>query len=100
MVWFQSKHRVWGDWRSATFFLGMVSATVSTAVNVYLYVHALYTGGYPFYHPTELLCLRWGSLTALIGIVAAMTGFGKARILLAIISLLNLLGWFGDALAQ
>jgi len=78
----------------------MVCATVSTALNVYLYAHALYTGGYPFYHPTELLCLRWGSLTALIGVVAAMTGFGKGRILLAIISFLNLLGWFADAVAR
>src|SRR6202035_5469008 len=59
--------------------------TLSVALNVYLYVHALYTGGYPFYHPVELMCIRWGSLTALLSIVAASAGKGRGRIPLAII---------------
>jgi hypothetical protein len=56
--------------------------------------------GYPFYHPVELMCIRWGSLTALLGILAASVGKGRGRIPLAIISVLNLLMWFADAMAQ
>jgi hypothetical protein len=66
---------------------------------VYLYVHALYTGGYPFYHPVELMCIRWGGLTALLGIVAVSVGKGRG-VPLPIISVLNLLIWFAAAMAQ
>jgi Zn-dependent protease with chaperone function len=59
----------------------------------------MYTGGYPFYHPIELMCIRWGTLTALLGIVAAAMG-RKGRIPLAIISVLNLVLWFAAGMAQ
>jgi hypothetical protein len=80
--------------------VGLLCATLSVALNVYLYVHALYTGGYSFYHPVELMCMRWGTLTALLGIVAASVGTGRARVLLGVISVLTLVLWFIDAMAQ
>jgi hypothetical protein len=80
--------------------VGLVCATVSTALNVYLYVHAMYTGGYRLFHPVEFMCIRWGTLTALLGIVGSIAGKGKGRVLLTVISVLNLLTWFGDAMAQ
>jgi len=71
-------------------------------LSVFLYVHALYTGGYPLYldHPVELMCIKWGFFTALLGIVAAIVGKGRGRIPLAVISVLNLVMWFADGVAQ
>jgi hypothetical protein len=79
--------------------VGLLTATVSVTLNSYLYVHAMYTGGYPFYHPVELMCIRWGTLTALLGIVAAAMGTGKGRNPLASISVLNLVLWFAAGMA-
>lgn len=88
---------------------GLVCATISTVLNTWLYVHALYTGGYAIhfgfrdgysgFHPVELRFMQWGSLTALAGIVCAVVGGRKNRILLAVISTLNLLTWIGDGLS-
>jgi hypothetical protein len=98
--WFKSKPKVLQNWRSAALLLGFICATASVTLSVYLYVHALYTGGYPFYHSVELMCIRWGTLTALLGMVAAIVGKGRGRIHLAVICALNLVLWFTDALAQ
>jgi hypothetical protein len=100
VAWSKSKPKVLQNWRAAALLVGLLCATLSTTLDVYLYVHALYTGGYPFYHPLELMCIRWGSLTALLGIVAAILGKGRGRIPLAVISVLNLLLWFADGMAQ
>jgi len=94
------KPKTWRNWRAATIAVGILCTTISATLSVFLYVHALYTGGYPFYHPVELRCIRWGSLTALLGIVAAIAGKGRGRIPLAVISVLNLVMWFADAMAQ
>ena len=67
---------------------------------IFLFVHASFTGGYPFYHPVELFCIRYGSLTALLGLIASIVGKGKVRPHVAAISALNLLFWFADAMAQ
>jgi hypothetical protein len=88
------------NWRAATIAVGILCATISVTLRVFLYVHALYTGGYPFYHPVELRCIRWGGLAALLGIVAAIVGKGRGRIPLAVISVLNLVMWFAAAMAQ
>jgi hypothetical protein len=58
------------------------------------------TGGYPFYHPVELFCIRVGSLTALLGVAAALAGKGKPRLSVAVISSLNFLLWLLDAIWQ
>jgi hypothetical protein len=100
VAWLKSKPRVSQNWRAAVLLVGLLCATLSTVLDVYLYVHALYTGGYPFYHPVELMCIRWGTLAALLGIVAAIVGKGRGRIPLAVISVLNLMLWFAAAMAQ
>jgi len=58
------------------------------------------TGGYDFYHPVELFCIRAGGLTALLGLATALAGKGKVRFSAALISLLNLLLWLMDAVGQ
>jgi len=80
--------------------VGLLCATLSVGLNVFLYVHALYTGGYPFFHSVELMCIRWGTLTALLGIVAASVGKGRGRAPLAAISALNRVLWFAASMAQ
>jgi hypothetical protein len=89
--------------------LGFVCATISTALSTWLYVHALYTGGYPVhytfkdgysgFHPVEWRLIQWGGLAALAGIVFAVASGGTGRTVVAVISVLNLLSWFGDAMS-
>jgi hypothetical protein len=100
VAWIRAKPKPLRNWRAATILAGILCATISVALNVFLYVHALYTGGYPFYHPVELRCIRWGTLTALLGIAAAIVGKGGGRIPLAVISVLNLVMWFAAGMAQ
>jgi len=54
-------------WKSVTSIAGLCFATVSTGLAEFLYIHAAFTGGDPFYHPIELFCIRFGMLTAVLG---------------------------------
>ncbi len=87
-------------WRAVVASVGLFSATISTALSAFLFIHAVITGGYPFYHPVELFCIRAGSLTALLGIVAALLGKANVDAHVAVISTLNLLLWVMDAMGQ
>ena len=99
--WFGSEEKsLLPRWRARTAFAGLCFATLSLALAVFLFVHATYTGGYPFYHPVELFCIRFGSVAALLGLVASVFGKGRIRPHVAGISALNLLVWFADAVAQ
>jgi hypothetical protein len=108
-VWLKSKPETFRSWRAAALLGGLVCATVSTALSCYLYVHAMYTGGYPIhmgfkdgysgFHPVELLCIQLGAVTALVGVVCTSTGKGTGRMAVRVIAILNLLGWFVDAMA-
>jgi hypothetical protein len=69
-------------------------------LSAWLFIHAAFTGGYPFYHPIELFCIRVGTFTGLLGLVMAVAGKGKIRISVTVISIVNLLIWYADALAQ
>ncbi len=100
VTWFRSGKKVTPEWRARAAFVGLCFATFSTVLSVFLFVHATLTGGYPFYHPVELFCIRFGFLTALLGLVASIVGKGKLRSHVAAISILNLLFWFIDAAAQ
>jgi hypothetical protein len=80
--------------------IGLGLVTISSTLSVFMFIHAGITGGYPFYHPVELFCIRLGTLTAIIGLVAALAGKGKPRFSVVLISAINLLIWFGDAMAQ
>jgi hypothetical protein len=98
--WLKSGEVVTPKWRSRTAFAGFCFATFSMVLSVFLFIHATFTGGYPFYHPVELFCIRFGFQTALVGLVAAIVGKGKLRPHVAVISIFNLLLWFADAMAQ
>ena len=107
--WLKLKPHVLTNWRTATQLLGFVCAAISTLLNTWLYVHARYTGGYSIhftfrdgysgFHPIELRFMQWGSLTALVGIVCAVASTEMSRVVLAVISLLNLLMWPADAMS-
>jgi hypothetical protein len=63
-------------------------------------VHAMVTGGFPYYHPTLMLAMAIGLLTAIFGVLAAIAGKGPLEIPTIICSTLCLLIWFGSAIAQ
>ena len=87
-------------WREGIAFAGLCLATFSTVLSVFLFVHAAFTGGYPFYHPVESFCIGFGFLSASLGLVASIAGKGKLLPHVAVISVLNLLLWLVDAAAQ
>jgi hypothetical protein len=100
VTWFRSAKNVTQDWRGYVAFVGLCLATFSTVLSVFLFIHATITGGYSFYHPVELFCIRFGFLTALLGLVASFLGKGSLRLHVAAISTVNLLVWLIDAAAQ
>jgi hypothetical protein len=79
--------------------VGLCCATISTILDTFLYVHAVFTGGYPLFHPVELVCIQLGSLTAMLGIICALAGKGRLRLPVTIISIFNMLVWFSDAMS-
>ena len=74
--------------------------TFSTVLSVFLFVHAAFTGGYSFYHPVELFCIGFGFLSALFALAGSIVGRGKLLPHVAAISVLNLLLWLVDMVAQ
>jgi predicted membrane protein len=98
--WLRQRNEYGLGWRAILTIVGLCAATVSTILSVFLLVHAQFTGGYSFYHPVELFCIRYGALTALVGLVASFIGKGRVRLHLAVVSTINLLLWFMDAVAQ
>jgi hypothetical protein len=87
-------------WRTTFAIAGLCCASVSTVLGEFLYIHATLRGGYPFFHPVELFCIRLGMLTAVLGIVSTVMGTGRVRLHVVIISALNLLLWYLDAMGQ
>jgi len=69
-------------------------------VIVALGIHALITGGLPYYSPPLMLAFRVGFLTALCGVVAALIGTGQLEVPTIVSSVLCLLIWFLEAMAQ
>ncbi|HME11505.1 MAG TPA: hypothetical protein VKF79_01490 [Candidatus Acidoferrum sp.] len=101
-IWFKwsRQQRLTSSWRAAVFTFGICLATFTTGLSIFLLMHAALTGGYPFYHPVELFCIRYGALTALLGTAASVTGTGRLRLQVAALSIVNLLLWLMDAVAQ
>jgi len=87
-------------WRSGITIIGFGASTTSLAVIVALGAHALITGGLPYYHPILMLAFRVGFLTALGGVLAALIGTGQLEVPTTFSSLLCLLIWFVEAMAQ
>ena len=65
-----------------------------------MYVHAAYTGGYPLFHPIEMVCIQYGFLSAFLGSLISIVGKGIPRIHILAISLVNLALWYADGMAQ
>jgi hypothetical protein len=87
-------------WRSAITTLGFVASTVSLIVIVTLGIHALLTGGFPYYSRPLLLSFRVGFLTALCGMLAGLIGTGPLERPTILSSLICLMIWFITGLAQ
>ena len=96
----KASHKGNSRWRTIFAIAGLCCATISTVLGEFLYIHATLRGAYSFYHPVELFCIRLGMLTAVLGLISRVVGTGRVRLHLAIISTLNLLLWFMDAMAQ
>ncbi|SRR6266481_3682892 len=63
-------------WRSAVTTFGFGASSTSLAVILALAVHALITGGLPYYHPVLMFSFRVGFWTASLGMIAALIGTG------------------------
>jgi hypothetical protein len=87
-------------WRSGIATIGFGASTASLTLVVALGVHALITGGLPYYSPPLMLGFRVGFLTALCGVLAALIGKGQLEVPTIVSSLLCLLIWFVEAIAQ
>jgi hypothetical protein len=87
-------------WRSGIATIGFGASTASLTLIVALGVHALFTGGLPYYSPPLMLAFRVGFLTALCGVVSALMGKGQLEVPTIVSSLLCLLIWFVEAMAQ
>ena len=87
-------------WRSGVTTIGFGASTASLTLIVALGIHALITGGFPYYSPPLMLAFRIGFLTALCGVVAALIGKGQLEKPTFVSSLLCLLIWFVEAVAQ
>ena len=79
---------------------GFALATVSLLLIVALAVHAVITGGLPYYHPILLRAMGIGILTALAGMMAAFIGTGQIENPTIAVSGLCLLIWFVELIAQ
>ena len=81
-------------------FGGLLAATASALLSLALLVHALLTGGFPFYHPLLLASIRFGFLSSLLGIVLGCVGKGFPRLPAVVCSVLLLFAWLVEAMAQ
>jgi hypothetical protein len=98
ITWLRLRDKADARWR-AIIVAGLCCATVSTALDVFLYVHAVLTGGYFSFDPVQLIYLRIGILTAALGLAIAFKAKGKLAGHVAVISALNLLIWLLDAIS-
>ena len=87
-------------WRNSVATVGFGASTASLTLIVVLGVHAIITGGFPHYSAPLMLAFRFGVLTALCGLMAAFIGTGQLEVPTIVSSLLCLLIWFVEAMAQ
>jgi hypothetical protein len=101
MRWFRSGAKtVQPLWRSGITTFGFAASTASLAAIIALIVHAVITGGLPYYHPVLTFAFRFGFLTALLGMIAALIGTGQLEVPTIVCSVSCLLIWLVEALAQ
>ena len=87
-------------WRRVLAFMAFVLSSGSALWSVVLIIHALITGGFPFYHPVLLATIRLGLLASLASIVLGAIGKGVVRLPAILVAAEMLLVWFGEAMAQ
>jgi len=99
--WFRAQVRLTPPrWRSGITTVGFGASTLSLAAIVAVGVHALFTGGLPYYHPVLMVTFGVGFLTASVGVFAALIGTGQLEVPTIISSVLCLLIWLVEAMAQ
>lgn len=99
--WFRSEVRLGPPrWRSGITTVGFGASTASLILIVAVGVHAIITGGFPYYSAPLMLAFRVGFLTALCGLASALVGTGQLEVPTVVSSLLCLLVWFVEAMAQ
>jgi hypothetical protein len=87
-------------WRGALALAGFSLATLSLLAAVALWFHAMFTGGFPFYHPVLLFWLRVGFWTAMMGLAFGLIGKGQLRLPTIICSIVCFLVWLSEAMPQ
>jgi hypothetical protein len=99
--WFRSNVRLTEPrWRSGVTVFGFTLTTVSLLIIVALALHAVITGGLPYYHPILMRAMGIGISTALAGMVAAFIGSGQLENPTIAVSGFCLLIWFVEVIAQ
>lgn len=87
-------------WRPRVTFAALLLVTISTGLAVFLLIHAGFTGGYPFYDPVEMSCIRAGFLCAFLAVLAAPVGMKKLRLSVSLLAVVTLVLWLWDGMAQ
>jgi hypothetical protein len=87
-------------WRSLFATIGFVFSTSSLVMIIALAIHALVTGGLPYYSRPLMAAFGLGFLTAIAGVLGAILGKGPLEIPTIISSLLCLAFWLMEAVAQ
>ena len=87
-------------WRNAVAFCGFLGCTFAALLLSALAIHALVTGGFPFYSPTLMLAFRLGILTSSLGLLAGFLGKGPLQIPSLACSAFALLMWFIQGITQ
>jgi hypothetical protein len=99
--WFRSEVRLSPPrWRSAITAVGFGMSTACLTLIVALGIHAIITGGFPYYSAPLMLAFRIQFFTALGGLLAALIGTGQLEVPTIVSSLLCLLIWFVEGMAQ
>jgi hypothetical protein len=87
-------------WRGALTLIGFAVSTLSLLAALGLWIHALFTGGFPFYHPILLTFLRVGFWTAVMGLLSGLVGKGQLRLPTIVCSIVCFVVWLSEAMAQ
>jgi hypothetical protein len=99
--WSRSNNRaVEPQWRGTLALFGFAVSTLSLFAAAGLWIHALFTGGFPLHHPALLFVLRIGFWAALLGLLSGLIGKGQLRFPAIVCSIVCFAIWLFEAMAQ